>query len=159
MPSRFLNPSPHITPHYKFLPQVKILIIKLASSASKMATTYASSSHGSSQRSLAMVLALASAVLLSPLYANPRSDHRRHYYYESKWSSGFVLPVVLAGLIIAIRTTSSSSSSPRASSLLLSPDPSWVLRIGSSSWGLAGVLIMLMLVLYWQASVQEFFWR
>ncbi|KAK7349302.1 hypothetical protein VNO77_06563 [Canavalia gladiata] len=120
-------------------------------------TTYASSCHASSsQRSLAMVLALASAVVLSPLYVNSKSD-RRHY--ESKWSSGFVLPMVLVGLVIAIRTTSSSSvSSPRAS-LLPSPDPSWVLRIGSSSWGLAGVLVMLMLVLYWQASVQEFLWR
>ncbi|TKY64262.1 hypothetical protein E2542_SST14155 [Spatholobus suberectus] len=119
-------------------------------------TTYASSCHGSSsQRSLAMVLALASAVVLSPLYANSKSDRK---YYESKWSSGFVLPMVLAGLIIAIRTTSSSVSSPRAS-FLPSPEPSWVFRIGSSSWGLAGVLVMLMLVLYWQASVQEFFWR
>ncbi|XP_061342862.1 uncharacterized protein LOC133289029 [Gastrolobium bilobum] len=121
-----------------------------------MATTYASSSsHGSSQRSLAMVLALASAAVLSPLYCNSKSDTRR--YYESKWSSGFVLPMVLAGLIIAIRTTSSVSS-PRVS-LLPSPEPSSVLRIGSSTWGLAGVLVMLMLVLYWQASVQEFFWR
>ncbi|KAJ1401073.1 hypothetical protein SESBI_29083 [Sesbania bispinosa] len=122
-----------------------------------MATTHVSSSHGSSPRSLAMLLALVSAVVLSPLYANSKSD-RRHY--ESKWSSGFVLPMVLAGLIIAIRTTSSSSSSvssPRAS--LLPSEPSWVLRIGSSSWGLAGVLVMLMLVLYWQASVQEFLWR
>ncbi|KAK7294450.1 hypothetical protein RJT34_17339 [Clitoria ternatea] len=125
-------------------------------------TTYASSSSShhnhSSQRSLAMVLALASAVVLSPLYANSKSD-RRHY--ESKWSSsGFVLPMVLIGLVIAIRTTSSSSvtSSPRAS-WLPSPEPSWVLRIGSSSWGLAMILVMLMLVLYWQASVQEFFWR
>src|ERR1044072_826360 len=119
-----------------------------------MATTYAYSSLGSSQRSsLGMVLALASAVVLSPLYANSRSD-RRHY--ESKWSSGFVLPMLLAGLIIAIRTT--SSSSPRTS-LLPSPEPSWVLRIGSSSWGLAMVLVMLMLVLFWQPSVQEFLWR
>ncbi|XP_057455067.1 uncharacterized protein LOC130746456 [Lotus japonicus] len=124
-----------------------------------MATTYAhSSQYGSSQRSLGIVMALVSAVVLSPLYANSRSD-RRHY--ESKWSSGFVLPMVLAGLIIAIRTTSSSRSSvssPRAS-LLPSPEPSWVLRIGSSSWGLAMVLVMLMLVHNWKASVQEFFWR
>ncbi|MED6221366.1 hypothetical protein PIB30_053808 [Stylosanthes scabra] len=119
------------------------------------------SSQSTSQRSLAMLLALVSAVVLSPLYANSKSDTRS--YHESTWSSGFVLPMVLAGLIIAIRTASSpstsySSSSPR-SSLLPSPDPSWVLRIGSSSWGLAGVLLMLLLVLYWQASVQEFFWR
>ncbi|RYQ89108.1 hypothetical protein Ahy_B09g095924 isoform B [Arachis hypogaea] len=107
-----------------------------------------------------MMLALVSAVVLSPLYANSKSDTRS--YHESRWSSSFVLPMVLAGLIIAIRTASlpstSSSSSPR-SSLLSSPDPSWVLRIGSSSWGLAAVLLMLLLVLYWQASVQEFFWR
>ncbi|XP_054783794.1 uncharacterized protein LOC129291821 [Prosopis cineraria] len=119
-----------------------------------MASTsyHAYSSQGSSHRSLAMVLALASAVVLSPLYnVKPKSDGR---FYESRWSSGFVLPMVLAGLIIAIRTSSSSSSS-----LLPSPEPSWVLRIGTSSWGLAGVLVMLILVLYWQASVQEFFWR
>lgn len=123
----------------------------------KMATTTTTYAYGSSsQRSLGMVLALVSAVVLSPLYANSKSDRR---YYESKWSSGgFVLPMVLAGLIIAIRTTSSSPS-PRACSFLPSPEPSWVLRIGSSSWGLAGILVMLMLVLYWQASVQEFFWR
>ncbi|XP_027337664.1 uncharacterized protein LOC113851397 [Abrus precatorius] len=119
---------------------------------------YASSCHSSSsQRSLAMVLALASAVVLSPLYVNSKSDRR--WYYESKWSSGFVLPMVLVGLVIAIRTTSSSSTSSPRASLLPSPEPSWVLRIGSSSWGLAGVLVMLMLVLYWQASVQDFFWR
>ncbi|XP_027907050.1 uncharacterized protein LOC114166508 [Vigna unguiculata] len=121
-------------------------------------TTYASSS--SSHRSLAMVLAFVSAVVLSPLYGNSRSDRR---YYESKWSSGgFVLPMFLAGLIIAIRTTSSSvsssSSTPRAS-FLPSPEPSWVFRVGSSSWGLGMILVMLMLVLHWQASVQEFLWR
>ncbi|CAJ1950767.1 unnamed protein product [Sphenostylis stenocarpa] len=123
-----------------------------------MATTTYASSSSSSQRSWAMVLALVSAVVLSPLYANSRSDRR---YYESKWSSGgFILPMLLAGLIIAIRTTSSSSSSTTArASFLPSPEPSWVLRIGSSSWGLGGILVMLMLVLHWQASVQEFFWR
>ncbi|GFZ11712.1 hypothetical protein Acr_23g0000970 [Actinidia rufa] len=79
-----------------------------------------------------MVLALVSAVVLSPLYVNRRNDSN----YETRWnSSGFVLPVVLAGLIIAIKTTSSSSSS---SMVFPSSEPSWVLRIGSSSWGLAG---------------------
>nr|KYP50493.1 hypothetical protein KK1_027745 [Cajanus cajan] len=105
---------------------------------------------------MAMVLALVSAVVLSPLYANNSKSDRR--YYESKWSSSLLLPMLLAGLIIAIRTTSSSSSSPRPS-FLLSPDPSWVLRIGSTSWGLAGILLMLMLVLHWQASFQDFFSR
>lgn len=124
-------------------------------------TTYASSNHGFSQRSLAMVLALVSAIVLSPLYVNSKSDRR---YYESKWaSSGFVLPMILFGLIIAIKRTSSSSSyslsSSSSASLLPSHDPSLVLRIGSSSWGLACVLVMLMLVLYWQTSVQEFLWR
>ncbi|KAL6137428.1 hypothetical protein ACLB2K_062720 [Fragaria x ananassa] len=111
-----------------------------------------------------MVLALVSAIVLSPLYhVSSRKTDRRHY--ETKWmSSGFVLPMVLAGLIIAIKTTSSSSSSSSAStrggsSCIPSPDPSWVLRIGSSSWGLAGVLVLLMLVLSWQSSVHEFFWR
>ncbi|XP_004510477.1 uncharacterized protein [Cicer arietinum] len=126
-----------------------------------MDTTYASSNHGTSQRSLAMILALASAIVLSPLYVNPKSDRR---YYESKWSYGFVLPMVLAGLIIAIKKTSSSRSSSYVSSststsFLPSHDPSLVLRIGSSSWGLAGVLVMLMLVLHWQASFQEFLWK
>ncbi|KAJ6415830.1 hypothetical protein OIU84_004594 [Salix udensis] len=55
-----------------------------------------------------MVLALASAVVLSPLYVKRRND-------ETKWSSGFVLPMVLAGLVIAIRTTSSSMSVRRGS--------------------------------------------
>ncbi|KAG2380033.1 hypothetical protein LR48_Vigan11g009300 [Vigna angularis] len=124
-------------------------------------TTYASSSSSSSQRSLAMVLALVSAVVLSPLYGNSRSDRK---YYESKWSSaGFVLPMFLAGLIIAIRTTSSSvsssSSSTARASFLPSPEPSWVFRVGSSSWGLGGILVMLMLLLHCQTSVQEFFWR
>lgn len=129
-------------------------------------TTYASSSSSSSsQRSLAMVLALVSAVVLSPLYGNSRSDRR---YYESKWSSaGFLLPMFLVGLIIAIRTTSSSVSSSSSSSststarasFLPSPEPSWVFRIGSSSWGLGGILVMLVLLLHCQTSVQEFFWR
>ncbi|KAB2613077.1 hypothetical protein D8674_035393 [Pyrus ussuriensis x Pyrus communis] len=124
------------------------------------------SQNSSSQRSVAMVLALVSAIVLSPIYTNPRksSDAR---YHEAKWSSGFVLPMILAGLIIAIKTTSSSSSSSSASSLsstrgyssIPSSDPSWVLRIGSSSWGLAGVLVMLMFVLSWQGSVHEFLWR
>lgn len=126
-----------------------------------MDSNYASSNHGSSQRSLAMVLALVSAVVLSPLYVNSKSDRR---YYESKWtSSGFVLPMILFGLIIAIRTSSSSSSCVSSSStkgsLLPSHDPSLVLRIGSSSWGLAAVLVMLMLVLHWQGSVQELLWK
>ncbi|KAE9584749.1 hypothetical protein Lal_00041703 [Lupinus albus] len=122
------------------------------------ATTYPSSIHSSSHRSIAMVLSLASAMILSPLYVNSNRDIRS---YKSRWSSSFVLPMVLVGLIIAIRTTSSSSSfvSSQRASLLSSHDPSWVLRIGSSSWGLAGVLVMLMLVLYCQASVQELFWR
>ncbi|KAJ6715173.1 TRANSMEMBRANE PROTEIN [Salix viminalis] len=112
--------------------------------------------QSSSQRALAMALAVASAVVLSPLYVKRKNDN-----YETKWSSGFVLPMVLAGLIIAIRTTSSSMAvhGGDAASFIPSPDPSWVLRIGSSSWGLAGVLVMLVLVLSWQDSVQEFFWR
>ncbi|TXG68332.1 hypothetical protein EZV62_003267 [Acer yangbiense] len=123
----------------------------------------------SSQRGVAMVLALISAVVLSPLYVT-RSKNDHHYYYERKLLgntsySTFVLPLVLGGLIIAIRTTSSSSSSSSSmemqerASLIPSPEPSWVLRIGSSSWGLAGVLVMLLLVLSWQGSVQDFFWR
>ncbi|XP_030526336.1 uncharacterized protein LOC115737997 [Rhodamnia argentea] len=116
--------------------------------------------QSSSQRGVAMVLALVSALVLSPLYVDRKSEAK--YYHEAKWSSGFVLPLVLAGLIIAIKTTSSSSSSSgyvRRGSAIPSPDPSWVLRIGSSAWGLAGVLVMLMLVLSWQHSVQEFLWR
>lgn len=128
--------------------------------------TYAYTNHNSSsQRSVAMVLALVSAIVLSPLY-NYRPKNEHSGYYDTTWGSGFVLPVVLAGLIIAIRTTSSSKSTiPSAQgggptgSFIPSADPSWVLRIGSSSWGLAGVLLMLMLVLSWQSSVQDFFRR
>ncbi|KAF3452029.1 hypothetical protein FNV43_RR08125 [Rhamnella rubrinervis] len=111
-----------------------------------------------------MVLALVSAVVLSPLYNyRPKNDHRGHF--DTIWGSGFVLPMVLVGLIIAIRTTSSTSSMSSAQkggstgSFIPSPDPSWVLRIGSSSWGLAGVLLMLMFVLSWQGSVKDFLWR
>ncbi|CAK9324732.1 unnamed protein product [Citrullus colocynthis] len=103
--------------------------------------------QNSSQRPLAIVLALASAVVLSPLRS-----------YETSWSSGFVLPLVLLGLIIAIKTSSSCSSTSRDSAIL-SSDPSWVLKTGSSSWGLAGILMMLILGLSWQNSVQEFLWR
>ncbi|KAH7565576.1 hypothetical protein JRO89_XS09G0229700 [Xanthoceras sorbifolium] len=131
--------------------------------------------NSSSQRGVAMVLALVSAVVLSPLYNVTRKNH--HYYYDQRkllignysyCYSSFVLPLVLGGLIIAIKTTSSSSSSMAMQgarrggrdSLIPSLDePSWVLRIGSSSWGLAGVLLMLLLVLSWQDSVQHFFWR
>uniref|UniRef100_A0A2C9W2P9 Uncharacterized protein n=2 Tax=Manihot esculenta TaxID=3983 RepID=A0A2C9W2P9_MANES len=83
-------------------------------------------------------------------------------FYDTKWSSGFVLPMVLSGLIIAIKTTSPSSSSSTSiqsrsrASLIPSSDPSWVLRIGSSSWGLAAILAMLMLVLACQESVQQY---
>ncbi|PKI74281.1 hypothetical protein CRG98_005338 [Punica granatum] len=115
----------------------------------------------SSQRPMAMVLALVSAVVLSPLYVRGSKDfwHRQ----DSAWSSALVLPVVLAGLIIAIRTASSSPSSSHpsmgSSSMLPCSDPSWVLRIGSSSWGLGGILVMLVMVLSWQHSVQEFLWK
>ncbi|KAK0595359.1 hypothetical protein LWI29_005892 [Acer saccharum] len=120
----------------------------------------------SSQRGVAMVLALISAVVLSPLYVTRSKNDHHHYYYERKLLgntsySTFVLPLVLGGLIIAIRTTSSSSSSSASmemqerASLIPSPEPSWVLRIGSSSWGLAGVLVMLLLVLSWQVALEE----
>lgn len=130
-----------------------------------MASTYTyNTNHNSlsSQRGVAMALALVSAVALSPLYVSRKNnDQQTKPFYEIKLNSSFILPMVLGGLIIAIRTTSSSSlqGGGRASSIIPSPDPSWVLRIGSSSWGLAGVLVMLMLVLSWQGSVQDFFWR
>ncbi|KAL2555153.1 uncharacterized protein Fot_08772 [Forsythia ovata] len=140
-----------------------------------MATSAYSSYQNSSPRGLAMVLAMVSAVVLSPLCVNRTNESR----YEARWSSGFVLPMVLAGLIVAIRTTSSNSmqrgnrapvspssdessnSMQRGNRAPVSPssDESTVLRIGSSSWGLAGILIMLLFVLSWQASVQHFFWR
>ncbi|KAG4142814.1 hypothetical protein ERO13_D06G150000v2 [Gossypium hirsutum] len=113
-----------------------------------------------SPRGVAMVLALIAAVVLSPLYVRRKHEMR---YYDLKLSSGFVLPMVLAGLLIAIRTTSSSSSSSMPSGgkawLIPSPDPTWVSRIGGSSWGLAAILVMLTLELSWQESVKEFFWR
>lgn len=115
----------------------------------------------SSPRALAMVLALVSALLLSPLYVDHRKSENR---LESRWSSGgLVLPAVVAGLIVAIKTTTSSSSS---SNDFRSPYNNHddhaagpVSGIGSSSWGLAGVLVMLLFVISWQTSVQHFFWR
>ncbi|CAN0877958.1 hypothetical protein LINGRAHAP2_LOCUS12192 [Linum grandiflorum] len=107
----------------------------------------------SSQRGVAMVLALVSAIVLSPLYSSRRDDHHLSwfYHYETSWSSGLVLPMILAGLIIAIKSTSSSSSKHESGMYSLVPsDPSWMLRIGSSSWGLAGILVMLVLVVTWR---------
>lgn len=103
-----------------------------------------------------MVLAMVSAVVLSPLYV----DRKNESHYDLGWSSGFVLPVLLAGLIVAIKTTSYNSLHRESrKSVSTSPDESTVLRIGSSSWGLAGILILLVFILSWQASVQHFFWR
>nr|GLL23387.1 hypothetical protein CQW23_11471 [Ipomoea trifida] len=115
--------------------------------------TYDSYAHSnSSQRGVAMVLAMVSAVVLSPLYTGRGKA-------ETRWSSGgLVLPAVLVGLIVAIKTASSVQSVTRASSVFLSLDSSSVFRIGSSSWGLAGMLIMLICVLSWQSSVQHYFW-
>ncbi|GAA0162190.1 hypothetical protein LIER_18336 [Lithospermum erythrorhizon] len=118
---------------------------------------YSYASQSSSQRPMAMVLALVSAVVLSPIYINRKNENR----YEQKWSSGFVLPMVLAGLIVAIKTTSSSNSINRGckNSILSSAEASSVHRVGGSSWGLAGILVLLMFVLSWQNSVQHFLWR
>lgn len=125
-----------------------------------MATaTYTYTTHNTSQRPLAMVLALVMSILLSPLYVVRRSRNEQRRYHDTKLNYGFVLPLLIAGLIITIRTTSGSSLSTRRCSLLPSPDPCSVLRIGSSSWGLAGLLILLLLVLSWQSSLQDFFWR
>lgn len=107
-----------------------------------------------------MVLAIVTAVVLSPLYVNGRE---KETHLETKlWNSGFVLPMVLLGLIFAIKTTSSSASSSKSVSNTSCEDDSscsWMLRIGSSSWGLGGIVGMLLFVLYWQHSVQHFFWR
>lgn len=120
---------------------------------------YASSSYQhSSQRGVAMVLALVIAVVLSPLYVD--RGKKESSYYE-RWScGGIVLPVLLTGLIVAIRSTSSSSvQGGSRSSIFGSSEPSSVLRIGSSSWGLAGVLVMLLCVLSWQSSMQHYLWK
>lgn len=126
-----------------------------------MATTtfdYGSIQSSSQRRGVAMVLAMVTAVVLSPLYVNGR---QKESHMETRlWSSGFVLPMVLAGLIVAIKTTSSSSSS--SSGALCEDDTSsssWMLRVGSSSWGLAGVLGMFLFVVYWHDTVQHLFWR
>ncbi|KAG8380160.1 hypothetical protein BUALT_Bualt07G0164600 [Buddleja alternifolia] len=130
----------------------------------------ATSSHyphqNSSPRALAMVLALVSALVLSPLYVDHRKSESR---LETRWSSGgLVLPAVVAGLIVAIRTTTSSSSSnglmrKRGDNYYHQSDvdnsAGLVFRVGSSCWGLAGILIMLVFVVSWQDSVQHFFWR
>ncbi|KAI3913462.1 hypothetical protein MKW98_003941 [Papaver atlanticum] len=110
-------------------------------------------------RSVAMVLALVSSVVLSPLYIKRKTDIRN---YETKWSSGYILPMVLVGLIAAIKTVSSSSPPSMQTGrggAGASMDSSSVLKIGGSSWGLAGILLMLFLVLSWQDSVQHFLWR
>lgn len=123
---------------------------------------YASCSYQySSHRGVAMVLALVSAIVLSPLYVD--RGKKESSYYETRWScGGIVLPVLLAGLIVAIRSTSSSSSlqgGRSSSSIFGSPEPSTAPRIGSSSWGLAAVLVMLLCVLSWQTSMQHYLWK
>ncbi|KZV50079.1 hypothetical protein F511_21649 [Dorcoceras hygrometricum] len=114
--------------------------------------------QNSSPRGLAMVLALASAIILSPLYVNRRRSESR---YEERWgSSGFLLPVVVvAGLIVAIKTTTTSSKQRKEADFShRNANAGLVFRIGSSL-GLAGILIMLLFVISWQASVKHFFWR
>lgn len=116
----------------------------------------ASASSTSSQRGVAMVLALVSAVVLSPLYVTRKGDH---FYHERKVvmsGSNFVVPLVLGGLIIAIKTTSSSKMKMVKSKGY--NEASGGLRIGSSM-GLAGVLVLLLIVVSWQDSLQDFFWR
>ncbi|CAN4085132.1 unnamed protein product [Withania somnifera] len=110
-----------------------------------------SSYQYSSHRGVAMVLALVSAMVLSPLYVD--RGKKESSYYETRWSCGGI--VLLAGLIIAIKTTSSSLQG----GIFGSPEPSAVLKIGSSSWGLAGVLVMLLCLLSWQTSMQHYFWK
>ncbi|KAK6914692.1 hypothetical protein RJ641_019809 [Dillenia turbinata] len=117
-----------------------------------MASGYIHGHQTSSSRVVAMGLALVFATVLSPLYVRQKNEVN----YESSWCPSYVLPMVLAGLIIAIKTTSSREA---RTTLVPSPDPSCVLRIGSSSWGLAGVLVMLMVVISWQDSVKGFLWR
>ncbi|MCL7044524.1 hypothetical protein MKW94_013847 [Papaver nudicaule] len=134
----------------------------MASFMAPTTQTYGSTTQQPSfNRSVAMVLALVSSVVLSPLYIKRKTDIRN---YETRWSSGYVLPMVLVGLIVAIKTVSSSSSPSiqsgrRGGGAGASLDSSSVLKIGSSSWGLAGILVMLFLVLSWQDSVQHFLWR
>ncbi|KAK9054761.1 hypothetical protein SSX86_025840 [Deinandra increscens subsp. villosa] len=112
-----------------------------------------------SRRGSAMVLAMVTAVVLSPLYVNGRQ--KEAHLDSMLWNSGFVLPMLLLGLIIAIKSTSTSSSSYSSSSCEYdsSSSSSLMLRIGGSSWGLAGVLGMLLFLLYWQHCVQRFLWR
>ncbi|KAF5767010.1 hypothetical protein HanRHA438_Chr15g0734681 [Helianthus annuus] len=108
----------------------------------------------SQRRGVAMVLAMVAAVVLSPLYVNKET--------HLETNSGFVMPMLLLGLIVAIKSTSSLSSSSSSSWSECEYDSSsssWMLGIGSSSWGLAGILGMLLFVLYWQNSFQHLFWR
>ncbi|KAK9726913.1 hypothetical protein RND81_05G245200 [Saponaria officinalis] len=113
----------------------------------------------STHRPVAMALSIVAAVVLSPLYVTRNNSNETKS--DIRWNTGFILPLVLAGLIIAIKTTSSTFSSTTAKGglIMASTDPNSVIRFGGSSWGLAGVLIMLMLVLSWQTSLQHFFWN
>ncbi|CAH9118551.1 unnamed protein product [Cuscuta europaea] len=127
----------------------------------------------SSQRGVAMVLAMGCALLLSPLYVDrPRSESSRRYY-ETRWSSGgLVLPAVLAGLIVAIKTASTAhggrgGTSPRFPVYTSSADvdgdcssssSSPAFGIGRSTWGLAGILVSLLFALSFQSSLRQFFW-
>lgn len=113
----------------------------------------------SSPRGVAMILAFVTAVVLSPLYA---SDYRMNINgtdYETKWRSGLVLPMVLAALIVAIKTTTSTNNNSSNNTSSSSSSSSWMVRIGSSSWGLAGVLVILLFLISAQHSVQHLFWR
>ncbi|KVI05848.1 hypothetical protein Ccrd_015804 [Cynara cardunculus var. scolymus] len=104
------------------------------------ASDYVSIQNRSQKRGMAMVFAMVTAIVLSPLYVNVG---QKDAYLETRlWNSGFVLPMVLGGLIVAIKTTSSSSSSNATED-----SSSSSLRIGRSSWGLAAFLGMLFFLL------------
>ncbi|KAF6162424.1 hypothetical protein GIB67_017312 [Kingdonia uniflora] len=120
------------------------------------------STENSSGRPAAVFLSLVSAIVLSPLYMKGKTGTR---YYDARWnsSSSFVLPMFLAGLIFAIRVvsappTSSLQQGSRGPLMFTSRDASFGQRSGSS-WRLAGILVLLLLVVSWQGSVQGFFWR
>ncbi|KAK8498411.1 hypothetical protein V6N13_105051 [Hibiscus sabdariffa] len=88
--------------------------------------------------------------------------HATLHHWASQRRVAMALALV-AAILLSPLTTSSPSSCSRPNGgrawLSPSPDPTWVLRTGGSSWGLSAILVMLMLVgmleLGWDVEDEE----